>query len=139
MNTVTAEEYTLCQMALFKVARGLDTYNPALVAEQFSQQGIWIWKGQELQGRDAILAALTTRDPQDITRHITSNLVCERSGPNTIEATCTALTYKNRSSSSGGPTMLALPVSILDYHDTFERDGDKWLISKRSSLRIFAT
>jgi hypothetical protein len=139
MTIVTAEDYTQCQMTLLKVARGLDTHNPVLVAAQFSDQGTWNWKGQVLQGRDAIITALSSRDQQVVTRHITSNLVCEKSGPNRIEATCTVLTYRNLASGNGKPSELTQPVSILDYSDTLVNEGGLWLISQRCSQRIFSS
>ncbi|TGG93593.1 nuclear transport factor 2 family protein [Natronospirillum operosum] len=138
MTHVQTSDYTECQMALFKVARALDTHNPELAAAQFSEQGTWTWKGQVLQGRSAIAKALATRDPEVLTRHVTSNLVCELSAPDTIQAICTLITFKGEASDAGQPAQLGPPVSILDYHDTFVYEDGCWRIFKRTSQRVFA-
>jgi hypothetical protein len=138
MTTLRAEDYIQCQMTLFNVARGLDTHDPSLAATQFSEHGTWTWKGRDLHGRKSIAAALASRDPLVVTRHITSNLVCEMSGPDTINATCTVVTYKSRASDTDEPAALEQPVSILDYNDTLVREASRWLIIQRSSMRILA-
>lgn len=138
MTSLTTNDYTECQMALFKVARGLDTHDPKLAASQFSKQGTWTWKGQLLQGPDEISSALATRDQRVLTRHVTSNLVCEKPTPDTILASCTVVTYKGKAPGDGQPAALAPPVSILDYQDTFVHEDGVWRILKRTSQRVFA-
>lgn len=102
----------------------------------FASDGVWVRGGKPFTGQDAILASLNERSPEDISRHLVTNVVVTQSGPDEAEATALFVPLRGRRNAEGA-IPLSPPAMIGDLFYRFRRENDAWRISELRPSPLF--
>lgn len=106
------------------------------LAALFAADGIWIRLGQELTGRDAIVAAMAERADW-LTAHLVSNITIDIVDADTVETTQYVTLYRLEGrSAADGPAPVVPPLGILRHRDTLVRQGGEWKFRRKTSRAI---
>lgn len=105
-------------------------------AALFATDGMWLRGGKPFTGREAILAALNERSPEDLSRHIVTNVVIARTGPDEAEATALFVPLRGQRDAEGIVPLTA-PAMIGDLFYRFRREAGAWLISELRPRPLF--
>jgi ketosteroid isomerase-like protein len=130
-------DFVECQRTLYRFARALDAGDFEGVAATMAEDGVWFRQHERLEGRAAVVAALSKRGPAVLTRHLITNVVIESAGVDSAVSRCTVLVFRDESG-AGQPAALESARTIADYEDRFVRREGRWQIAERRSTRVFA-
>ncbi len=97
----------------------LDEGDVETVAASFAPDGLWLRKGEELVGPDAVKSALSTRDPSRRTAHIVSNFTASAAGSDSWTTHYYLTVYDNKGPE--GTRRVAIlactdTISVTDHH-----------------------
>ena len=105
-------------------------------AALFAEDGTWVRGGNPTVGRAAIRAALDKRPPDQISRHIVSNVTITVTDDNSAEGAAYFMPLRGAKKDGGAA---AMPVfdQVGDLVFKFRRDGNGWLISFLKPSPVF--
>ncbi len=135
LDTLLAQQ--ACRDLVLAAAEAVDGRHFTALAALFDTEGVLVRPdGVELRGRDAIVAAYTSRDPDRLTRHLVSNQrVTVDLAAGTARAICAVLLWSGRHSDTaalrGRP---ADPVQqVGEIHDLLAKTPEGWRIRRREA------
>lgn len=105
-------------------------------ADLFADDATWVRGGTPVTGKPAILAALHKRSPDDLSRHLITNVVVTRTGPDTAEATACFAPYRGRRAEAG-PAPLGELDMVGDLAYRFVRVAGEWRIAHLQPSPVF--
>jgi len=137
MNATDASE---CISACERLAIGsyslMDHGNYAECAAQFATSGIWVRGGKPFTGPDEILAALEQRPPNQLSRHIVTNIIVRPVDAESAEATALFVPLRG-AKEDAGLAQLEPPMTVGDLHFEFVREAGQWRIAKLTPQSVF--
>ncbi|MEP7300460.1 MAG: nuclear transport factor 2 family protein [Caldimonas sp.] len=128
-----------CEALIHAFCFRLDHGESAQVVELFSEDGVFDRRGEALQGRAAIAAAMAARPANMTTRHVCANIMLAHVSATQI----TGVTYFQffRHGPNAAPGSSSAPADLLEvvgeYHDSFERTSEGWRIARRLARAVF--
>jgi hypothetical protein len=105
-------------------------------ADLFTHDAVWVRGGVPVIGKQAILSALQTRSPTDLTRHIVTNVLVQEVNANTARATALFVPLRGPIRENGTVAM-TVPSSVGDLAFQFRREQQGWLISSLVPRLVF--
>ena len=86
-----------------------------------------------IRGRDQLRAVIAGRSPQFVSRHVCTNAVADRLGPDTIRVRSyfTHFSGTHPSSAVGALPIAEALRSVGEYDDTLSSTGEGWRIARR--------
>lgn len=126
-----------CTQLCVEFANALDADDYVRVVDVFTPDAtIVATTGEAVQGRDAILASLSTR-PAMRTRHCCSNIRITLNADGSATGLCYVVCFKNFGEEAArGVSTTPMPI-VADYHDTYVFTEEGWRISERRIAMIF--
>ncbi len=138
MSDTDLEVEAACRAVVMAFAHGIDTGQVAEVAALFCVDGVFERRGEALQGRDAILAALRARPASVVTCHLCSTVAIDRQAADRATGRSYFQLYKGERQPGGAaPPALSGPDVVGLYLDRFQRTTDGWRIQHRAASAIF--
>lgn len=121
-------------------AHYIDRHQVEAVVALFAEEGILHGHGGAvLKGRAAIANGLSRRDSDRVTRHVLAPPVVRLVGESKAECVAEYVLFDGYKSQHPGREILPiqLPLAVGEFHQTYERSGDEWLISAHRGISIF--
>lgn len=135
LDTLLAQQ--ACRDLVLAAADAVDGGHFTALAALFDTEGVLVRPDRvELRGRDAIVAAYSSRDPDRLTRHLVSNQrVSVDLAAGTARSTCAVLLWSGKHSDTntarGRP---ADPVQQMgEIHDLLTKTPEGWRIRRREA------
>ena len=120
-----------CAALTVRFFHHLDRRDYERVVGLVAPDGVWLRQGVPIVGRAALLDTLHARPADLTTRHLLSNIVVDRSDPQTAIVHYELSVY---SADASGPARLR---SLMTGQDRLERDGDGWRIRLKRAEPVF--
>jgi hypothetical protein len=141
--TLTAIERACTRLVIGSI-RAFDAGEWQTYAQLFTEEGVFIRANEPdapLIGRAAILAALTARPVNRLTRHLCTNLEIEVIDAEHAAARCYLLLYSGDAAqpASSDGRAAASPQRVGEYEDLLVRRSEGWRIAKRQGRLVFYT
>lgn len=133
---MSTQDFVECQRLLARFSRALDEGNYHKLSEQMTEDGVWFRQGERLEGRTAVVEALSKRAPDLLTRHLVTNIEIDFDGSGGALCRSTVVVFRYEGPVAEAAPM-SLPHAIIDYTDTLSKEGGCWLIAERKSQRLF--
>ncbi len=125
---------TALEDLLAESAFAMDDHDYERYARFFTADATYAVAGEELRGREAIVARFTSRAGERTTRHLSSGLRVSERDDGSWEARSIWLSF----AAPGRPPIDEVPpYQVADFHDEIVREGDDWLIRSRTITSIF--
>ncbi len=126
-----------CVQVVNKFYNALDGRRYDALASCFTEGGVWKRQGKELQGRDAIMAAMRGRGENLVIRHVVTNIevIIEDTDHASTAEYVTIYRYDGEEKLEG-PAPLEGPGVIFLYKDKMVRTDGGWLISDKRGRPI---
>lgn len=127
-----------CQRTIIRFFNRLDGRDYDGLVALLAPDGVWHRRGQPLQGREAVMAAMRARSETLLINHLVSNL--EVAVVSASEATARSIvTVYNDPGKNGTdlPRPLVGPWSVYEFTQILRPDGDTWLIAEQKSRVLF--
>lgn len=138
MHVTNLEVEAACRALVIAFAHGVDAGEAAGVAALFCSDGVFERRGEALQGRDAILAALRARPADIVTCHVCSTIAIERQAADQASGRSYFQLYKGqRQPGAEAPPALGGPEVVGLYLDRFQHTTEGWRIRHRAASAIF--
>ena len=127
-----------CERVEVAMMRAVDTGEYALAASFFSDDA-HLDLGTPIEGRDAIARWLSERPAELRSRHVLTNIVIDVLDDTRASGTSYLTLYRHLGPESlySGPVLRSNVAAVGDYTTEFEREGDSWLIRRRSLEMAF--
>lgn len=103
----------------------------AKVHELFTADGVWESDEARLEGREQLTAFFGKDDGPRQSRHVSSNVAVQVTGPDSAEGLSYFALYRHLGEKPRVPDLDAQPVILGQYTDRFERTPDGWRIAHR--------
>lgn len=101
------------------------------VPSLFTEDGVWESDEARLEGRDQMAAFFGRAEAHRTTRHVSSNVAVEVTGPDTAEALSYFALYRYVGEKPRVPDLDDQPVILGHYTDRFVRTSGGWRIAHR--------
>ncbi|CAN5138951.1 hypothetical protein BH10PSE9_BH10PSE9_02460 [soil metagenome] len=105
-------------------------------AALFAEDGTWVRGGNPTVGRAAIRAALDKRPPDQISRHVVSNVTITVTDNDHAEGAAYFMPLRGAKKEGGAAAMPAFD-QLGDLAFSFRRDGNRWLIAFLKPSPVF--
>lgn len=131
-----------CERVVLEYARLVDSGRAAEIADLFTDDGEWLGDdGRGMQGKQEIRAAFAGRQAlgRRQSRHVITNVLVDIDGPNTGRGVAYLVNFRHdaQGSVAARPAPADHPKFVGDYHLTFRRQGERWLIETLSFEMAF--
>ena len=124
-----------CTDVVLAFFRALDQREHASVAALLSPSGTWHRQGTALTGPQAVLDALSKRDPNRHTAHVITNLQISVQSPELATARFYLVAYESLENAAPGLSEAPKLVAIRDCVDELVCLSGQWRIQKKTSRR----
>lgn len=125
-----------CTRTLNRYAIAVGQGDHAAFVALFCEDGVWQRPGQpQLAGRAAIRAFMEGLDPNQMVRHVNGSVRIDRTGADTAQGISYTTVY-NAPGRTGMFAPMQGPDYVVEYHDSFRRVGDDWLIERRDTFIV---
>ena len=114
----------------------LDRKEYQKVADLFTTDGVFLRNGVKLVGRQEIVAALSKRPANLVTRHVTTGAHFLSITVNRAEAVSCKRSYFGMLAGEPPAGFKGDQVALLDFEDTFTLTDDGWRIAQRITKPI---
>ena len=126
-----------CAQVVNKFYCSLDARRYDELVNCFTPDGVWKRQGNELQGRDAIMAAMEERGENLVIRHIVTNVQVTIEDENSASTSEYITIYRHDSDEKlEGPAPLDGPGVIFLYQDKMVRSEDGWQMTDKRGRPI---
>jgi hypothetical protein len=126
-----------CAQVVTRFYNALDASRYDDLVDQFAPDGIWKRQGEELAGRDVILAAMQARSDTQVIRHVVTNIEINVVDEDNASSAEYVTIYRHDSGEKlDGPAPLDGPGVIFLYQDKLIRTGDGWKIADKRGRPI---
>jgi ketosteroid isomerase-like protein len=134
-STDHADAVAACRALVLRYHRDIDRGRATAGIDVFAENAEFTVRGQIMRGRGEILGFLTDRERQTDrhTVHVIANEVVVAADDDHAELDAFVLLHGRQA--DGGYHL----DHVLDTRHTFRRDGDTWLITRRTSVPLHAT
>lgn len=122
---------SLCSNQWLLFYRYLDERDYAALLETLSEEVVWERQGKQLQGKDAVLAALQQRSPTMRIHHLLCNVVVTHADAAHCRLSAYMLVLRHEAGVAlPGPAPLRGIESVRGTHVEFARLGQAWRITR---------
>ncbi|MBT3990328.1 MAG: SnoaL-like domain-containing protein [Rhodospirillaceae bacterium] len=126
-----------CAQVVNKFYCLLDARNYDDLVNCFVADGVWKRQGNELEGRDAIMAAMQERGDTLVIRHIVTNIQVTIHDENTVSTSEYVTIYRYDSDEKlEGPAPLDGPGVIFLYQDKMTKTDSGWQMTDKRGRPI---
>jgi hypothetical protein len=131
-----------CTRLIVDFARFVDLCEPARCAQLFTEDGVYERRGERIEGRAAIEAALAARAPTRVTRHLVHNVSIERVDDRHARGYSVFTMYgvDGPADAPGGvpraPLVVPSPL-LAEFLDTYRLTPQGWRIARRTGRTVF--
>lgn len=120
---------SLCHNQVMAFFRDLDENRYGDLAQRLAPGGVWLRQGRTLEGREAVLDALSARSTTQRIHHLISNLVADEWDEDRCAMRAYMLVVRHDSGTPlSGPAPLSGVESIRTMHIELTRRHGPWLI-----------
>lgn len=119
---------------------GVDNHDIDAILGLFAEDAVLHWRtGEPMTGHEMIRQVLLSRDPARVTRHVIAPPFVRLVGPDEAKGVTNFVLYDGTRSGADAPDVLpvALPATIGEFHQSYRRTAQGWLISEHRSVAIF--
>jgi hypothetical protein len=128
-----------CRTTAAEIVYLLDLGEFEAMTRQYTEDAVFLRLGEELHGREQILAAMQERPSGIVTRHHLTTMRFGRVTDDEAEAVVYDTTVFGPQPEEPGPaTYTAVGGATFEFHDTYRRTGSEWLVARRDARMIFA-
>jgi hypothetical protein len=121
-----------CEALITAYTHHVDDFRErARVHELFTVDGIWESDEARLEGRDQITTFFSKDGGPRKSRHISSNVAVDVTGPDSAEGLSYFTLYRHLGEKPRVPDLDNQPVILGHYTDRFQRTSDGWRIAHR--------
>jgi len=123
-----------CERLIYQYCRVVDDGNHSLLADLFTEDGIFDNGDMRLEGREQIRRVFTEREAvrELRTRHVCTNVLVDVRAPTQASGVVYLSLYRRRGPVDWTvPVPSTLPVLVGSYHDSYARVEGTWLIRSR--------
>jgi hypothetical protein len=105
------------------------------IADLFTEDGWYGWRGKRSAGREAIRESYRQRAARGVrtARHLTTNLRLSMVSDDEAQGQSIWLLFAE----DGPPPHPAVPLLVCDVHDVYVREGGRWLFRSRQLEDVF--
>lgn len=129
-----------CERLVMRYCHLIDRGEAALVADLFTDDGVWKAPGIVLAGRNEVAAQMAARQERaDLrSRHVCSTFVCDVTDEDHASGVVYLSLYRRTADPDRkGPVGVAGPTVVGEYRDEFARTDHGWRIAKRELIVTF--
>lgn len=127
----TAEDVVQLTQALNALFSHLDERRYEELACMFLPDGRWLRQGQWLEGREAILGAMSARPTTMRVRHVISNVVVAQRSAQEASVQAYLTTYRRLENQA--PALFSINL----VGNVFRRSDGRWLLAEQQLVREF--
>jgi len=123
-----------CERLCYDYCRVVDEGHHSLLADLFTEDGLFAVPGLRLDGRDVIRRFFTEREAMKElrTRHVCTNVSVDVTSPTGAAGVVYLTLYRRRGPVDWTvPVPTTLPALVGTYHDRYARVGGRWLLRSR--------
>lgn len=125
-----------CTTTLHEYAQRRDQLDAEGYANLFTEDGVFVFKGQAFTGRKAIAKRLEASDKTLTTRHLVGSIVITPNQQGPITARSYVQVYQAKTSDQEGPVAVEKTI-FAEYHDTLKMQDKRCLIQRRETHIVF--
>ncbi|MFO1219845.1 MAG: nuclear transport factor 2 family protein [Burkholderiaceae bacterium] len=138
MADTEADVERLCTQLAFRYARATDLGDAAAAGTCFTEDGqLHMPGGRSFQGRSAIAQRIAEQPPDQVSRHVLTNICIEVPSPGRATGTLTLTMYRAKRTQPSGPLPLEGPALVGEYQDEYRLTPQGWRIASRRLTTIF--
>jgi hypothetical protein len=129
-----------CEKVIVELTRSVDEGRFDDALKLFTEDAVFVRRGQPLTGKSAIAEAFAKRPQNQITRHFLANISVSVEDPNRASAVTSVFVFRHLGTETP-PTMpapISLPDTVEEYRDVLIRDDNVWCIKHRETKEFFS-
>jgi len=125
-----------CTTTINQYAHYRDQLNAEKWGNLFTQEGVFVFPGMTLVGREAIAKRIADNDGKTLSRHLTGSIAVSIDSRKKISAVSYVYVYQAAAPSVPGPVPASKYI-VAEYHDELRMTDDGCKFAKREAKIIF--